>query len=101
MDVDLKLKDAVEQKSETFEIFIKKYSNEIEQIRREAEEKYETQLSKQGIHEILLMLWLLEGSDQKALEKFRTLLNMLFKKGVIESLKRLLMIDKNYRKRKR
>ncbi len=101
MELDLKLKDNLEQKSETFEMFIKKYSNEIEQIRREAEEKYETQLSKQGINEILLMLWLLEGSDQKALEKFRTLLNMLFKKGVIESLKRLLMIDKNYRKRRR
>lgn len=101
MDLELKLKDKLEQKSESFESFLKTYSNEIEEIRTEVENKYQTQLSKQGIQQILLMLWLLEGSDAKALEKFKTLLNILFKKGVIESLKQLLMIDKNYRKRRR
>jgi len=102
MDIDLKLKDpTLEQKSETFQAFLQKYSREIDEIKKQAEEQYQTELSKQGLQEILLMLWLLEDSDIKVLEKLKTLLNRLFKKGIIENLKRFLMPEKTYRKRKR
>ncbi|MCS7122740.1 MAG: hypothetical protein NZ908_02175 [Candidatus Micrarchaeota archaeon] len=102
MDLDLKLREpGLEQKSETFERFMEKYANQIEEIRKNAEQQYNTELSKQGIQEILLLLWLIEDSDVKVLEKFRTLLNKLFKKGIIESLKRFLMPERNYKKRKR
>lgn len=102
MDLDLKLKEpGLEQKSDTFEKFMEKYANEIEEIRKNAEQQYNTELSKQGIQEMLLLLWLVEDSDVKVLEKFKTLLNKLFKKGIIETLKRFLMPEKNYKKRKR
>ncbi|NPA22484.1 MAG: hypothetical protein GXN92_02800 [Candidatus Micrarchaeota archaeon] len=90
--MDLKLKDreelfeAQETKSATFEAFMKKHDKEIDLIKREIELQYGVKLAKAGMQELLLMLWLMEDSDEAVLNKLKKLLQGLFQKGLFKFL---------------
>ncbi len=90
MDLKLREKDELfekqEVKSATFEDFMKKHTKEIDLIKREVEMQFGVKLAKAGIQELLVMLWLMEDSDEAVLKKLKKLLQGLFQKGLFKFL---------------